>query len=488
METKGKQFHYFLMFLLFSLLACEKESIFENIQPDKQEEPEKIIYLQVSDWLVCPSQEINLSIKNEEGEIIDRNEVKFYLIPEIGTIDLQSGKYISPDQIEEPIRVEILAEYNKDKNVKSGKSIYLRPHDPKSFVLTRFSGIDHAIDSGQLPDGNLVFASNNPVEPPLINGMFDFEIFCTDLQGNLIWHTNLGNGILQRIFVSQNVIYGIGYHDGYVVVQFDFQGKLLAKKYLEIEQVENHLINESMSCAVNESDEFVCMLSHANGSAHSLFKFDKDLNLMGSKSIAKSGNRLIDLGNTGYLLTGLLNGDFEVVDSNLAPLWSKKFNPNAGSTNGVVEKNAKLEIWTIIRELHNNEVILVIHNTYGNQISTKRLPFSEKLFFNQFYGVKQFQNGDIWLVASSQDHSFEKPYFENEYVPNLFHLIKLSFSGEILEQAWIERLNFLPPHSPGGWPLKFFDLYQGREGLLLSGKWYNNFLIQLNPDNSFSPC
>jgi hypothetical protein len=487
MEPKNKPLFYFLMFLIFSFLACEDEQAPKTISP---EELEKVIYLQTSNWLVCPGQEIGIFIKDINGAQIDLSEVKIYLSPEIGTIDLQSGKYLAPNQIDGPLRIEILAEYKKDKNVKSGRLIHLRPYDPKSYILTGFSGIESAIDSGQLPDGSLVFASDNPIEPPRTNyDMFDFEIFCTDQKGSLLWHTNLGKGLLRRIFVGREVIYGIGYLDGPVVVQFDFQGNLLGKKYLAIEKEENWLTNESMIGVVNGSDEFICMLTHSNGNpSHTLFKFDYDLNLIHSISLPKPANRIVPLGNTGYLLTNILNGDFTVVDSNLSPLWNINFDPNGGSVNGVIENNDHFEIWTINEKEYTNEIYLAVHSTNGNQISTKRLPFSEKLFFNRFYALHQFENGDIWLIASSEDHSFEKPFFENEYIPNFFHLIKLSSSGEILQQAWIERMNFIAPDFPGGWPLKFFGLHQGKDGLLLSGKWYYNFLIQLNPENTFSPC
>lgn len=487
MEPKGKQLLYFLMILILCVVACEEEQIPKTLPSDQLEDLEKIIHLQTSDNLACPGQAIDLFIKNINGDAIDRNEVTFNLSPEIGIIDLQSGKYIAPDQINETLRIEILVEYKKDTNVKSGKFIHLRPHDPKSYVLTRFSEIESAVDSGQLPDGSLVFASDNPIEPPRTNfGMFEFEIFCTDQKGNLLWHTNLGPGLLRKIFVGREVIYGIGYLDGPIVVQFDFQGNLLAKKYLEIEQEENWLTNESMVGSVNTDDEFVCMITHAFSTAHTIFKFDKVLNLINSIPLPKPASSIVPIGNTGYLLTNY--GDYAVVNSSLSPQWGMDFDPNGGATNGIIEKNGQLEIWTIFEKVYTNEIYLVVHDTNGNKISTKRLLFSDKLFFGNFYGIKQFENGDVWLIASSEDHSFEKLNFENEFIGNFFHLIKLSPEGEILEQSRIERLNFLPPQFIGGWPLKFFGLYQGKDGLLLSGKWYYNFLIQLNPDNSFSPC
>lgn len=492
----------FFTLLIFCLAGCEDESVPVIPDPVQPEEPITEvplpngveIKLQLSDVLLCPGEEISISIKNiVNDKSMGLDEVNFRLSPEVGRLDLETGKYQAPIQLDGPIHVELMAEYKNDTSIKSGEIIRLRPNDPTSYVLTQFAGIDHAVDSGQLPDGSLVFASSNPVEPPMIVGeQFKFEIYSTDQQGNLLWHTNLGPGLLRRIYVGREAIYGFGYLDGYVLVKFDFQGNLLAKNHLGVGQEQNHLTIESMLGNVNLDDDFICMITahHPDQVYHSLFKFDRDLNPVSSKLLPRPSFDILPLGNSGYVLTGIFNGDFTVTDSDFEPLWTKNLPPNILAKTEVIKNGSKWEIWTINREYQNNSnsTNLIIHDELGNQLSSKKLDLSGSLYFYNFFGIEQLPNGDIWLVANGDKLITDKPYLEDNTIGNFFHLIKLSPTGEILDQAWVEDLGFRPPDFPGGFPLKYFGLYQGENGLILSGKWYSNFLIQFNSQNSYSPC
>lgn len=82
----------------------------------------------------------------------------------------------------------------------------------------------------------------------------------------------------------------------------------------------------------------------------------------------------------------------------------------------------------------------------------------------------------------------DKPHFKNVSINGFFNLIQLSSTGDLINQIHEERLGFVPPEFPGGFPLKFFGLYQGENGLILLGKWFNGLLVQFNSENAFSPC
>lgn len=500
MLFKKKRYYWIWLPMIFFLFGCDEEPI--PVIPDPILDPPitevppisglpKSVYftLKVSNFLLCPGEEISISAVGDDLKPIDLKDLNFYLSPDIGSLDLTSGKYIAPSQVDQPITVELWAESKKDTSFKKGKVLRILPHTPGSKVLSQFNGIIAAVDSKQLPDGSLIFASNNPAQPPGIFGNADFEIFCSDQNGNLLWHTKLGKGTLRRIYVGKDAIYGLGYLNGvgFVAVKFDFKGKHIATKSLGIGYEMDFNILENLKGSFNDQGDF--FIGYGQYSLRMMLKLDGDMNLSPAKQIPAHGLDFYFLENSKFLIINQsLNGGFVVTDSELKLLWEKSFWSYSLNITRVIKEEKGWEIWTIIREYATNSVSLKKFDLSGNQIEDKKLQFQDRLFFGDFHDIVQLPNGTIWLVASSRLYPSSKPFLNDESLYNFFHLIQFSPEGNILKETTVESLNFNPPSFPGGWRIKYHSLFLGDEGLILAGQWYYNFLVKTNSQYNFSPC
>ncbi len=493
MTLKYKHIYWIWLPLFFCLFGCEEEPI--PVIPNPTPEPPIIVVpnpafltLKVSDVLLCPDEEISISVVIDNRPI-DPKELNFYLSPEIGGLDLTSGKYKAPSQVDQPIEVELWAESKKDTSLKQGKILRILPNALGSEVLSQFNGIHAAVDSKQLPDGTLIFASNNPADPPGIFGNADFEILCSDQNGNLLWHTVLGKGTLRRIYVGKDAIYGLGYLNGvgFVVVKFDFQGNHIATKSLGIGfEMDSNLL-ENLKGVFNDQGDF--FIGYGNFALRMMLKMNGEMNLSSALPIPAYGHEFYSLENSKFLITsGPIGGGFVVTDSELKTLWKKSFGSGIMDITRVIKNENKLEIWTIIRENASDSISLKKYDLSGNQIEDKKLQLQNRLFFSNFYDIVQLPNGTIWFVASSRLYPIYKPFLNYESLFNIFHLIQLSLEGNILKETTIESLNFNPPNFPGVSILKYQSLFLGNEGLILAGLWYHNFLVKTNSEYNFSPC
>lgn len=494
MKFGYKKYYWIWLPLFFFLLGCEEEPI--PVIPSPTPDPPIIgvpnpsyFTLEVSDLLLCPEQEISISAFGGDSKPIDLGELNFYFSPDIGNLDLASGKYKAPSQVDQPTTVELWAESKKDTSFKKGKILRILPHVPDSKVLTQFNGIREAVDSKQLPDGSLIFASNNPADPPGIANIFDFEIFCSDQNGNLLWHTTMGKGTLRRIYVGKDAIYGLGYLNsvGFVVVKFDFQGKHIATKSLGIGfEMDSNLL-ENLKGSFNDQGDF--FIGYGHFSMQMMLKLDGEMNLSSALPIPAHGLEFFSLENSKFLITsGPLEGGFVVTDSELKMLWKKSFGSGIMDITRVIKNENGLEIWTIIREYATNSVSLKKFDLSGNQIEDKKLQFQDPLYFRSLHDIVQLPNGTIWLVANSEFYPSSKSFLKDKLVGNFFHLIQFSPEGNILHETTVESLNFRPPSLPGGWDIKYQSLFLGNEGLILAGQWFYNFLVKTNSHYDFSPC
>lgn len=479
--------------LIFCLAGCEEEPVPVIPDPAQPEEPSvKIPYanlfeLKVSQSSICAGGEARITLTDLDRKPLEFGNFNFYLSPDIGILNLDSGTYQAPSSLDSAVFVELWAENKKDTSRKSGKILRLHPADPQSNVLTKFSGVNEAVDSKQLPDGSLIFATNSPAEPPGIANVFDFEIFCTDQKGNLLWHNKLGKGVLRRLYVGKDAIYGLGFLNEFVVVKFDFQGNHLATKSLGLESAMDFNLLENLKGSFDEQGDF--LIGYGTNSLRMMLKMDKELNLSSAKPIPALGLDFYSLGNSKFLITSqYLDGGFVVTDSELNTLWEKSFVSGTMVISRAIKEEKDWKIWSIVREYSTNSVYLKTFDLDGNQLEDKKLPFPERLFFNQFHDIVQLPNSTIWLVASSQIYPSNRLFLKDQFITNIFHLIQLSQEGNILQETTIESFNFEAPSFPGGWRTKYQGLYQGIDGAILAGQWYYNFLIQLNHDNSFSPC
>jgi hypothetical protein len=500
MTLRYKHIYWIWLPLFFFLFGCEEEPI--PVIPDPTPEPpitevppitglpEGIYFtLKVSDVLLCPEEEISVSAVGGDLKPVDPKDLNFYLSPDIGSLDLTSGKYIAPSQVDQPITVELWAESKKDTSFKSGKILRILPHVPGSKVLTQFNGIIAAVDSKQLPDGTLIFASNNPAEPPGIFGNADFEILCSDQNGNLLWNTKLGKGTLRRIYVGNDAIYGLGYLNdvGFVVVKFDFQGKHIATKSLGIGFEMDFNLLENLKGSFNDQGDF--FIAYGSLSLRMMLKMDGEMNLSSALPIPAHGLEFYSLENSKFLITsGPLDAGFVVTDSELKTLWKKSFGSGTSDVTRPIKTENGWEIWAIIHEYTTNSISLKKYDLSGNQIEDKKLQFQERLFFSDLHDIVQLPNGTIWFVASSRLYPSSKPLLNDESLFNFFHLIQISSEGNILKETTVESLNFNPPSFYGGWKMKYQSLFLGNEGLILAGQWYYNFLIKTNSQYNFSPC
>lgn len=497
MSGKYNQNYWISLPLFFFLLGCEEEPI--PVIPNPTPEPPIIgvpdstnytyFTLRVSDLLICPEEEISISAIGADFKPIDAKELNFYLSPDIGSLDMASGKYTAPSQVDEPITVEFWAERKSDTSFKTGEILRILPHVPGSKVLSQFNGINAAVDSKQLPDGSLIFASNNPAEPPGIAGFFEFEIFCSDQNGNLLWNTKLGKGTLRRIYVGKDAIYGLGYLNGFgfAVAKFDFKGKHIVTKSLGIGLEPDPYLLENLKGSFNDQGDF--FIAYGNTSLRMMLKLDGEMNLSSAKPILAFGLDFYFLENSKFLITSQSqDGGFIVTDSELKTLWEKSFGSGTLNITRAIKEENELKIWTLIREYSSNSISLKKYDLSGNQIEDKKLQFQDRLFFNDFHDIVQLPNGTIWLVASSKYYPSTKSFLKDHFLNNIFHLVQLSEDGNILQETTVESLNFVAPSFPGGWRTKYQSLFLGNEGLILAGQWYYNFLIKTDSQYKFSPC
>lgn len=233
------------------------------------------------------------------------------------------------------------------------------PHIPDSKVLSQFNGINEAVDSKQLPDGSLIFATNNPAEPPGILTMADFEIFCSDQNGQLLWSTKLGKGTLRRIYVGKEAIFGLGYLNdvGFVVVKFDFQGNHIATKSLGLGYEMDFNLLENLKGSFNDHGDF--FIAYGNSFLGMMVKLDAEMNLSSAIPIPAHGLDFYSLENSKFLITsGPLEGGFVVTDSELKTLWEKSFGSGTLDITRAIKVENGWEIWSIIGEYATNPISL----------------------------------------------------------------------------------------------------------------------------------
>ncbi len=479
--------------MTFLICACEEDHV--PVIPDPVSDPEQPIgahYFQmdVSKAAICPGEKTQISLSNASSTLLDFDNYNFYLSPEIGNLNLDSGYYQAPTSLDSEVFIELWVESKKDTSRKSGKVLRILPNVLHSYVLTNFNGITEAVDSKQLPDGSLIFASNNPAEPPGIVSVFDFEIFCTDQKGNLLWKNKLGKGTLRRLYVGADAIYGLGYMSplGFVVTKFDFEGNHLATKNLEIGVELDYNMLENLKGTFNDRGDF--FISYGIYSLSLMLKLDKDMNLSLVNPIPTYGNDAYSLDGSKFLITGKeVIGGFIVTNSELKMLWeSPKINLSGLEISRAIKSDTGWEIWRIIREYSSNSVSLKKYDLSGNQIEDKKLSFNERLFIYSLLDIVQLPNGTIWLVASSEIYPSTKPFLMDQSFVYPFQLFQLSKNGDILKESYVAKLNFTPPSFPGGWKLKYQGLIQGHEGMILTGQWFHNFVVQFSSDDTHSPC
>ena len=479
--------------MTFLICACGEEHVPEisDPVPDPELPYGGAFQMNVSKASICPGEKIQISLSNYDRKLLDFNNYNFYLSPEIGSLNLDSGYYQAPSlSLDSVVFIELWAESKKDTSLKSGKVLRIHPYVLHSYILRNFNGIFGAVDSKQLPDGSLVFASNNQAEPPGIAvGVFDFEIFCTDQKGNLLWKNNLGKGTLRRLYVGTDAIYGLGYIDpiGFVVTKFDFQGNHLATKNLEIGVEQNWSMLENLKGTINDRGDF--FISYGTYFLSKMLKLDKDLNLSSVNSIPIIGSDVFSIDDSRFLIMGddFYGRKFIVTDSELNMLWEKTSGLNSSGLEiaRAIKTEIGWEIWTISRDNISNS--LKKYDLSGNLIEDKTLSLKERFFISSL-DIVQLPNGTIWLVASSTYYPSTKTFLMDQGFGYPFQLFQLSNNGDILKESYGASLNFTPPDFYGVWRLKYQGLYQGHDGMILTGQYYYNFVIQFISDDRYSPC
>ncbi|MFN3999971.1 hypothetical protein [Algoriphagus sp.] len=99
----NKRYNGIWLPLIFFLFGCEEEPIpvipDPTAQPPITRLPDGVYFtLKVSDVLLCPEEEISISVDAGDNKPIDLKELNFYFSPDIGSLDLTSGKYKAPFQ------------------------------------------------------------------------------------------------------------------------------------------------------------------------------------------------------------------------------------------------------------------------------------------------------------------------------------------------------------------------------------------------------
>jgi hypothetical protein len=493
MRNSLKRLFFSGVILTFFICACDEEHVpvISDPVPDPEQPIGGAFQMNVSKASICPEEKTQIAISNETGKLIDFKNFNFYLSPEIGNLNLDSGYYQAPSSLDSEVFIELWAESKMDTSQKSGKVLRIHPNVPQSYSLMNFNGITGAVDSKQLPDGSLIFASNNQAEPPGIAvSVFDFEIFCTDQKGNLLWKNNLGKGTLRRLYVGADAIYGLGSINtlGFVVAKFDFQGNHLATKILEIGDKLDYNILENLKGTVNDRGDF--FISYGTYSLSKMLKLNKDLNLSSVYSMPINGSDVFSIDDSRFLIIGddFYGRKFIVTDSELNMLWEKS--PGIGSYGlGIVraiKSDTGWEIWAIISD--SNGASFTKYDLSGNLIEYKWLSVKERFLIGRLFDIVQFPNGEIWLVANSSFYPSTKPFLIDERFGSTYHLFQLSKNGDILKESHVARLNFTPPDFYGVWRFKYQGLFQGHNGIMLTGQYYYNYVIQFSPDDRYSPC
>lgn len=481
--------------LAFFVSSCQEDPIPIIKTPDDiPKEPiavtpnPNLFRLNFSQNSICPNEKIQISITDLDNRPVDFENYKFHLNPTIGVLNLDSGYYQAPASLESEIFIELWAESKIDTSLKSGKVIRIQPKVSQSYILSKFNGVIEAVDSNQLPSGALIFASNNPAEPPGISGVFDFEIFCTDQKGNLLWKNKLGKGTLRRLYVGAGVIYGLGYLNsiGFVVVKFDFNGNHLATKYLGIGEELNPFILENLKGTFNDQGDF--FISYGIHFLSLMLKLDNEMNLSTVNSMPTNSHGVHSLDGSRFLIDKKNNGGFDVTDSELIILWGKTFELRGIDITRAIKSESGSEIWSIFVENNSNSISIKKYDLSGNQIVDKKITFKEGLILGSLHDLVQLQNDSIWLVASSRFYPSSVPFLNDENFYNHYHLIQLSKNGDILKETFVSKFNFTAPSFPGGWQVRYQGLFQGQDGLILTGQWYYNFVIQISPEGNFSVC
>jgi hypothetical protein len=476
--------------LTFLICACNEDQV--PVIPDPISDPEQPILdaflMEVSNVSICPGEKTQISLSNYDRKLLDFDDYNFYLSPEIGSLNLDSGYYQAPSSLDSEVFIELWAESKKDTSRKKGKVLRIHPNVLHSYILRNFNGITEAVDSKQLPDGSMIFASNTPTQPPGLAGhLTDFEIFCTDQKGNLLWKNKLGKGTLRRLYVGADAIYGLGHMNsaGFVVTKFDFKGNHLATKNLEIGVEMDFDILENLKGTFNDPGDFFIIYG---AYPLTIVKLVRDMSLSTVNSFPY-GEDAYSLDGSKFLITSKnLFFGFVVTDSELKILWQKSPEINVLGITRAIKSETGWEIWTIIREYSSNAVFLRKYDLSGNQIEDKKLSLNERLLINSLLDIVQLPNGTIWLVASSEIYPSAKPFLMDENFFYPFQLFQISKNGDILKESYVAKLNFTPPSFPGGWDLRYQGLFQGHDGMILTGQWYHNFVVQFNSDDKHSPC
>ncbi|TDQ16429.1 hypothetical protein DFQ04_2547 [Algoriphagus boseongensis] len=473
--------------LIFS--SCEEDPIPVIPDPDnptveKPILPPNFTYftLQISQNLLCPGEASQITIKDGNNKVRDLKEFTFYLSPAIGTVNVEKGVYQAPSNLDSAVNIALWAVHKTDTTYKPGKFLRIVPSDPDSKLLRDFNGISASVDTKQLPGGSLVFATNSPSDPPGIFPYSEFEIFSTDQQGQLLWKNNLGKGILRRLIIGKEVIYGLGYLEEFVAVKFDFKGNHIGTYSLELGSEKNYQLLENLKGAVDEQDEL--FIAYGTYDLKWLKKIDSDGKVGDSKPINFFAEDFFVLENSKLVFTseGISNG-FVVTDLDLKVLWNMNFGVKAR----IIQVGNSQEIWSISRTASRFEYLLTRFDPNGKQISSKLFRLTEGVDLLGFYDLVQLPNQSIWLVGSGAMNVSQAP-INDEQFNFRFYLVNISPEGENLKEVPIQSLNFQVPYLPGGWPTKFHGLFQGSAGMMLAGHWFYNFLVQLGPNYTYSQC
>lgn len=478
-----------------AMSSCDEDPI--PIIPDPDIDPPigvvpnpHLFQLNVSQSILCEGDQTDILLSDYDNKPKELANYTIYIFPEIGILNLETGYYQAPENLDQEMILQLWAVSKADTSVRSGQLLRLQPLVPGSRVLSQFSGIIESVDSEQLPDGSLIFATNNPANPPGLLTSSEFEIFCTDQEGNLRWNTQLGRGTLRRLYVGKDAIYGLGHlnSEGLVAVKFDFDGNHLGTKTLGIDYNWNTSILENLKGSITEAGEF--FIGYGTTSLRMMLKWDQEMNLSSAKPIPTHGSDFYTLGNSNLLInSSTYNQGFMVTDSALNVLWEKSFGDGVFTITRSIKTASGGKIWTIICEYSSNSFNLKTFDLDGNPILDKKLSLPAGFSLTDLHDVAQLPNEEIWLVSSSVFVPKTNPVFEEESIPFSYHLFQFTPDGELVKEARIGNPKLVPaPSFPGGWPTHYQGLFQGENGLILTGQWFYNFLIQLSPDYRYSSC
>jgi len=482
-------FFAFSIGLVLVFSSCEEEPLPVIPDPDNPtsgtpKPPVNSSYfdLRVSQEHLCASESSQITIRDGNNLVKDLKEFTFFLSPAIGRVDVEKGVYQAPSNLDSTVTIALWAVPKSDTTFKTGKFLRVNPTDSESKLLKGFGEISASVDTKQLPDGNLIFATNSPSDPPGIFPYSAFEIFCTNQQGQLLWKNNLGKGILRSLIVGKDVIYGLGYLEGFVAVKFDFKGNHLGTYSLELGSEKNDQLLENLKGVVDEQDDL--FVAYGTFDLRFLKKIDSKGNVSDPKPIGFSADDFFALENSKLVFTqDKTSRVFIVTDRELKVLWSKNF----GDKTRIIRVGDSQEIWSISRTESHFEYLISRFDVNGTIKSSKIIRLKKGIYFGDLYDLVQLPNQSIWLVGNGAMNA-SHPNLPDKQYGFRFFLVNISPEGENLKEVPIESLNFQVPYLPGGWRTKFHGLFHGSVGPMLAGQWFYNFLVQLGPNLSYSPC